>query len=208
MGLRTSLSDDDRVLVADTSTIINLNATGCAADILNALPCRVVAADSVREELENGRARGRSDAASFEALVGGGHIQMVSLGDQGLLHFEGLVIGAASDTLDDGEAATIAFAAQAGAVALIDERKALRLCASRFPALRLASTVDVLAHPAVLGVLGASALANAVFNALARGRMRVLPHHIDGVVELIGPGRAAQCISLPRETRSAHRVKA
>lgn len=201
MGLRTSLSDGDRILVADTSTIINLNATGCAKDILKALPCRIAAVDVVREELDNGRSKGRSDAARFEALVGDGLIEVVSLGSDGLLHFEGLVIGSASETLDDGEAATIAFAAEARAVALIDERKALRLGATRFPSLRLASTVDVLAHPAVVGTLGSTALADAIFNALAGARMRVLPHHIAGVVELIGPNRAAACVSLPLEAR-------
>lgn len=204
MGLRTSLSDGDRVLVADTSTIINLNATGCTEDILKALPCRIAAVDVVREELENGRSKGRSDAARFEAVVRSGLIEVVSLGNDGLRHFEGLVIGSASETLDDGEAATIAFAAEAGAVGLIDERKALRLGATRFPSLRLASTVDVLAHPAVIEALGENALADAVFNALAGARMRVLPHHIAAVVELIGPDRAAQCASLPRGVRTGN----
>lgn len=204
MGLRTSLSDGDRVLVADTSTIINLNATGCSEDILRALPYRITAADVARKELEIGRSKGRTDAARFEALVGNGLIEVVKLGDGGLLHFEGLVIGPASETLDDGEAATIAFAAETGAVAVIDESKALRLGARRFPSLRLASTVDVLVHPAVLDTLGAKALADAVFNALAGARMRVPPQHIPGVVALIGSERAAECASLPREARTGN----
>lgn len=202
MGLRTSLSDGDRLLVADTSTIINLNATGCADDILRALPCRIAAAEAVREELEIGRSKGRSDAAKFEALVGSGLIEVVRLGDGGLLQFEGLVIGPASETLDDGEAATIAFAAETGAVAVIDESKALRLCASRFPHVRLGCTVDLFAHPAVQRALGASGLADAVHRALLEARMRVLPHHLPGVLDLIGPKRAAECPSLPRETRA------
>jgi len=207
MGLRTCLSDDDRVLVADTSTIINLNATGCTEEILNALPYRIAAADVVLGELEIGRSKGRSDAAKFEMLVGKGLIEVVKLGDSGLLHFEGLVIGPASETLDDGEAATIAFAAETGAVAVIDESKALRLGALRLPSLRMATTVDVIAHSVVSGILGPKALADAVFNALTGARMRVAPHHIADVVELIGLERAAKCTSLPREARAGNARK-
>jgi predicted nucleic acid-binding protein len=201
MGLPTSLSDRDRVVVADTSTIINLNATGCAADILTALPYRVVAVDVVRDELENGRAKGRSDASKFAALVAANLIDVVVLGSDGLNHFEGLVIGAASETLDDGEAATIAYATEADAVALIDEHKAIRLCASRFPKLRLGSTVDLFAHPSVRSALGISGLADAVHRALIDARMRVMAHHVAGVVALIGSERAARCPSLPRTAR-------
>ena len=41
MGLSTALTDPAAQLVADTSTIINLIATGSAADIIAALPNRI-----------------------------------------------------------------------------------------------------------------------------------------------------------------------
>jgi hypothetical protein len=44
-------------------------------------------------------------------------------------------------------------------------------------------------------------LGDAVFNALHDGRMRVLPHHLERVVGLIGHERAALCQSLPRSVR-------
>jgi hypothetical protein len=31
--------------------------------------------------------------------------------------------------------------------------------------------------------------------------MRVLPHHLDWIVDLIGPERVGQCLSLPRRVR-------
>lgn len=49
--------------------------------------------------------------------------------------------------------------------------------------------------------LGCVRLADAVFNALHDGRMRLLPHHLKWVVGLIGPERAGQCRSLPRSVR-------
>ena len=202
MGLPTSLSDDDRVLVADTSTVINLNATGCAEAILRALPCRVTMVDAAVEELRDDGSRGRNDASKIAALVVADLIEVVTLDSSGQVHFEGLVIGTASETLDDGEAATIAYAAQASAVALIDERKALRLCTSRFPHVRLGCTVDLFVHPAVRRALGASVLADAIHRALLDARMRVLPHHLAAILDLIGPKRAALCPSLPRYVRA------
>ncbi len=194
MGLLTCLSDPDAVLVADASTVINLNATACAEEILNALPNRVVVVDLVMEELEDGAQKGRNDASKLKALVETNLIEIVKLGSQGLAHFEGLVIGTASETLDDGEAATIAYGAESDACSLIDERKAIRVCARRFPELRLGCTVDLFAHPAVQNALGPSKLADAVVNALQHPRL-------DWVVTLIGIERASQCISLPYSVR-------
>src|SRR5215469_16749115 len=51
-------------------------------------------------------------------------VRVVQLGDDGKRVYGSLVEGTAARTLDDGEAATIAYAHEAGAVALIDEKKA------------------------------------------------------------------------------------
>ena len=122
--------------------------------------------------------------------------------DAAAQHFEQLVVGPAARTLDDGEAATIAYAVSVGGVPVIDERKATRICSELFPALRMACTVDVLAHPEIQKGLGGPGLADAVFNALHFGRMRVLPHHVAWVVDLIGIDRASLCSSLPHSVRA------
>jgi len=112
-----------------------------------------------------------------------------------------LVAGAASETLDDGEAATIAYAAEQGAVVILDERKGTRICATRFPNLGLISTLDVLLHPKVREALGNDALADAVFAALRDARMAVFPCHRDEVLQLIGSERAVRCLSLSKGFR-------
>ncbi len=202
MGSLTCLTDPAALVVLDTSTAINLNATGCASQILQALSHSIVAVDSVQAELEQGSRRGWCDAELFNGLVSEGLIGVVLLGDQASQHFEGLVIGPASETLDDGEAATIAYAVEHGAIALIDERKANRICAAKFPDLRLGCTTDLFTHPDVLHALGRGRLAEAVVNALQYARMRVLPHHVEWVIDLIGPERVAQCNSLSRSART------
>ena len=95
------------------------------------------------------------------------------LSDTGWTQFEGLVAGAAQQTLDDGEAATIAYAVERGAVAILDERKGTRLCASRYRTLSVVSTVDVLLHPDVRQKLGEAVFIDAVFAALRDARMAV-----------------------------------
>ena len=189
MRLRPSLTELAAPLVADTSTAISLIATSFAASIIRALPFRIVAVDAVQSELEMGRGRGRTAADRFNELVAEGLVQIVRLGDIANQHFEDLVIGSAAETLDDGEAATIAYAVEQQGTACIDERKATRICAIRFPSLRIGCTVDILTHSQVQEHLGAERLSDALFNALHDGRMRVFPHHLEEVIRLIGQER-------------------
>jgi predicted nucleic acid-binding protein len=195
------VSDSRSLVVADTSVVINLNATGCAARILAALPFRMVVTDVVQSELQEDRKSDRQDTALLADLVAASHIRIVSLGAVGQRVFGDLVIGPASETLDDGEAATIAYAEEAKIVPVIDERKARRICAQRFNHLQPLSTVDLLADADVAASLGRDALTDAVFQALQTARMRVLPQYINWVVAMIGADRASQCPSLPRSVR-------
>jgi predicted nucleic acid-binding protein len=201
MGFPTSSTDSIALTVADTSTVINLNATGCADRILEALPAKIVVVDFVVGELEGGRQGGRPDADMLREMVASGLIEIVTLNNKGADHFERLVVGPAMSTLDDGEAATIAYAATNNAIAVIDERKATRICAEKFPEVQISCTVDIMAHVEVRRRLGDGPLADAVFNALQRGRMNVAMHHVKWVLELIGPERANVCTSLPKSVR-------
>ncbi len=203
MGPLLCLADPTDCLVADASAVINLNATGRAAEILAALKHRVAIVNAVVTELEAGERGGRHDHRLLNELAAVGLVEIVQLNAAAAHHFETLVVGNAATTLDDGEAATIAYAIEVTGIAIIDERKATRICRHRFPALRLGSTVDMLADGRVRRALGRTLLSHAVLNALHRARMRVLPHHVAWIVDLIGPEEAARCPSLPRSVRGA-----
>ena len=97
-------------VIADTSVVINLNATQCAETILDALPNPFLVVPEVLLELESGLQSGRNDAAALDGWRASRLVQVVPLGDTGMGHFFKLVSGPASQTLDDGEAATIALA--------------------------------------------------------------------------------------------------
>lgn len=201
MGL-SCLTDPTAKLVFDASTAINLNGTGCAAKILRALRHEVIITDVVLGELKEDFQSGRKDGEMVERLIAAGLVRVENIADLTQPIFESLVIGHGPDTLDDGEAATVAYAAERRATAVLDERKARRICADRFSATNIASTVDLLCHDAVAAALGPATLADAVFSALQHARMRVLPQHEGWIVSCIGPQRAALCPSLPYRLRT------
>jgi predicted nucleic acid-binding protein len=203
MGSQTFLTDPQIPLVADSSTVINLIATGCAPTIIRAIPNPIVAVDIIPDELDTGRRRGRPHAERLQELAAARHIEIVKLSKPGWQHFETLVVGPAAESLDDGEAATIAYAAERGAVAILDEKKGTRLCTRRFPSVGVITTLDLLLHPQVRLSLGKDPFADAVFAALLDARMAVFPRHFDEVVRLIGPERAARCPSLPKGFRDS-----
>ncbi len=192
---------DAPLLIADTSVLINLNATGRAAGILAALPFQVGMPDPVAAELGEDRRSGRNDATLVAELVAAGLLRPIRLGEAGQAVFASLVIGPAADTLDDGEAATIACAVERAACPVIDERKALRLCGRRFPAMRVLCTAELLLAEPVLRALEQTAAAEAVFRTLQAARMRVADDWVAPVVRLIGSDRAAVCSSLPGRVR-------
>ena len=196
------MAEEPWLIIADTSVAINLNATDRALEILRALPFRVAIIDIVEAELQEDRRTGRRDAALLAELVTAQRISIVSLNDEALNLFGELVAGSAAETLDDGEAATIAYAATHGAVPVIDERKGRRIYNQRFGGLRLLSTAQLFMQPAVEAALGRDALRDAVFRSLQNARMRVLPDYVEWVVALIGIDRALQCPSLPKQARS------
>ncbi|MBR0818897.1 hypothetical protein [Bradyrhizobium liaoningense] len=182
--------------------MINLNATACGPRILKAIPNLFIVTDVVQRELLEDRRNGRNDGRLVAELVASGLISVAKLDDLTESHFEDLVIGRGEATLDDGEAATIAYGVEKGAIALIDERKATRMCGERYPRLVVGNSLDVLAHSAVLTALGDGGAADAIFNALRSARMRVPPSALQWVVNLIGPERAAICECLPRAFRT------
>ena len=200
MDCPSCLDDLATPIVADASVVINLIASGFAATILGALAVPLRVPSEVQAEIERGRSSGRNDADELAGLVAAGKVTIVELGAEGTRCFSTLVAGPAKDTLDDGEAATIAYAMENDATGLIDEKKATRICTQRFSHLTVGSTVDLVGCPAVQAKLGQD-LADAIFKMLSVGRMRVLPQHLDWVVAQIGPDRAAQCSSLPASHR-------
>lgn len=198
MSSSAFLADPDAALIADASVVIGLNASGQARRVIELIQRRVIVPDNAGNELAIGARLGHDDGAQLDALVAAGLVERLPLGGAAITTYAALIDSTYGETLDDGEAATIALAVQLGAVAVLDERKARRMCRQHFPHVVQGCTAQWLLGAAALG---GGAHAEAMVNALRKGRMRVPPEFLDAVVTLIGMEAAAGCLSLPRLVR-------
>lgn len=201
MTFSSSLTDQNPTLVLDASVIINLLATGHSHAILRALNAPLIVTDNVIREIERGAATGRSDFDLLKRTLNDQILRLERIDGDILKDFFDLVSGSTSDTLGDGEAATLALAHGRQFIAAIDEKKATRIAAERFGTLKLVTTVDILAHEAVRSCLGAERLAEAIFDALRRARMQVREYQFDWVAHTIGAARVEACPSLRKLAR-------
>lgn len=192
-------------LVADTSVWINLIAGGRALDILGAFDRPTIIPKIAFGELERGRDKGRSTAAGLATLIDAGHVTVVDLPPAAEDVYLSLVAGRSSQTLEDGEAATLALALDLGATALIDERKAIGIAATLFPDLNVTTTTDLLLSERIRSVLTPVDLSDALFAMLTEARMRVPDHLLDDVCACLGPAKTLLCLSLPARVRRAHK---
>lgn len=149
MSFPRLFADSEAALVTDASAIINLNGSGVAKQILQLVPHPVLVVRQAVNELENGRKRGHGDADRLARLIEHGLVEVRDLGDLGSGIYESLVAGVASQTLDDGEAASIALGIEAKGIVVIDDRKAITICGSRFPSLEVVSTSGLLLYEQV-----------------------------------------------------------
>ena len=138
MTFSSCLTDEDCQLVLDSSVVINLLATGYAPKILGALAVPIVVIDYVVGEIEKGSASRGPESRLLKELIADKVVRMARLEGTALQTFYGLVSGTVSESLGDGEAATLAFAHGTDTLAVIDEKKATRIAGERLGALRLA----------------------------------------------------------------------
>lgn len=186
-------------VVADASVLINLNASGHAKTIIAASCGVLYATTNAYAEVLDGERLGYSDARSMRELEGAGMLRLVTLNEADEPIYRSLIEGSALQTLDDGEAATVAHAVANGGIALIDEKKAQRICGQRFPGTTVVTTADLMLHHRVATALGDHHV-GAIHAALVAARMHVPRHLIGEVVAMLGDDRAMECPSLPRRS--------
>lgn len=186
-----------RPFVADASVLINLDASGFAETIITA-SCRVLhATRNAVDEVIEGERRGYGNTGAMHSLEERGLLRVVDIGDREEPIYRALVEGTAAHTLDDGEAATLAYAVENRGIALIDEKKAQRICEEQYRGTPMVTTMDVMLHSRVTAALGNQHV-TALHAALVHARMHVPPHFVETVVALLGSQRSLECPSLPR----------
>lgn len=195
------LIDSDVVLVSDTSFVINLNATGFSDRIVRAMPNLFIVTEDVLRELKNGSDSGHDDYEKLKALIDIKSVNSVNLRERGRDIYLSLISGSAGQTLGDGEASTIAYAVEIEGIAVIDDKKAEKICQEKFPQISVVTTFDLLTQRAVKKALGENQHKEAIYNALRIARMRIPNKRQEYVVELIGENLATHCPSLSHKYR-------
>lgn len=195
MTFSSSLADESRPLVLDTSVLINLHACTFGDRILMAIPNAIVVPNIVADELDTETGRRNGDHGFLHGLVAQGKISIVAMTDDEYELFAALTSGRPS--LDDGEAATIAVAARREFRAVIDERKGRAQAVTRMGGEEPGWTIDLLQHPAARQSLGNDNQTEAIYLALRDGRMRIPQEHGNALATLIGIERSLHCSCLP-----------
>lgn len=195
MSFSSCLLDVRKPSILDASVLINLRECSFGIEILKVFPNKAVVPRVVIEELSKGLERDSSRTAFLESVVGCNFVEIAELMETEYELFEKLMAG--SDSVDDGEAATISVAVCRDGFPVIDEKRGRAVAVRQLGGVEPAWTLDILRHPSVVGALGMSKANEALYLALKNGRMRIDSQHTDAVVKAIGVERALQCTCLP-----------
>jgi len=190
-----------RTLVLDTSAVLNLLACGAPSRFMQTLGSTFVVPHQVVAEIVQEPKGMEHENESLAFLLKSRQVLEHRLAGGNFEAFIELAAAPSPDGLDDGEAAAIAAAEELACSCVIDERKATRIAVARRPHFPVLSTVDLFVEAHDRALFDAGILADFVYRALSRARMRVLDKHGDWVVALIGRERANSCASLSKILR-------
>ncbi len=176
------------VLLSDASALLNLLATDRLAVIAEVSGWQFAICPAVRDEVKKLR-----DPRTGEMVA----IDIAPLIDAGVLH----VLEPAGDAelalyveqavaVDDGEAMSIAIAANRELALAIDDKQAVNHTRRTFPSLRLWSTPEILKHWAEAGKVGAGILREAI--QLIEARARYFPYKLHPLAAMVAEDEAAR----------------
>ena len=186
------------VLVLDASVAINLMGSGISSTILNAIPSKVLMESRAYREIRRHPIRSRDLASELNEWRTKGLLEVVLLDGQDRQVFDELTTASLGATLDDGEAATIAYVVgmSGNGLPIIDEKKATRIFRERWPGHPIMDSATLFQILAERRLLSKQTVKEAVYSALLHARMRVSFEMKPWVIDLIGRDRAANCSSL------------
>lgn len=183
-GWMQSLSDQGSKVVADASVIIYLNSSGHAEEIFSELACDFIVPEPVIVEIESGRSKGNKDADFLQKMLDSSFLRAEKLGLVGTVVSDRLADKLVNPHVHEGEASVIGCAVENFGNALIDEKRARRLCRNHIPALPIGCTAELLLSPCVRKILGPSTQSEALHRAVNHGNLYV-PKSLDYAVSKI-----------------------
>ncbi len=153
--------------------------------------------DYAFEELRRHPLPERDIRSELAVLLDSRALRRVTMDDGARILFRELTDGDLKAGLDDGEAATIAYAvSHAAAIPVIDEKKATSVFAQRWDSRTIVDTVTLLGQACVIAAFTEEQYSAAIHSALLYARMRVPKAAKPWIKGMLGAERAAQCPSL------------
>jgi hypothetical protein len=178
--------------VIDGGVLLNLMATGQAANILAALKRKLVFEELSARHLPSDRPEGWPGRKALAALVDRGLIARRSLSKESfgdLLSFTG---APAPNDLDDTEAACVVLAKSLGATMVADGEKTGRIAAQSLGSPPL-HTLDLLSATELVDAIGERGIAEAVATSISTARFRV-PRRFDAWMMTLGISKGLDAV--------------
>jgi predicted nucleic acid-binding protein len=161
-----------RPLVLDASAIINLLGCGDMPGVLKALGVVCLVEEKTLGEVERHPVPGHDHRPVIRALLQTGALKVERMSGPEYEIYISLVQGNLAGRLDDGESAAIALASR-GFPVVIDENKARRVLAQRFPGTPFCSTFRLLLTAGQRASWPLEAVQHLVLSARRHARMGV-----------------------------------
>jgi predicted nucleic acid-binding protein len=162
-------------LILDASVLFNLLGTGTPKELLRALdvPCWVEERTAAEVRRMPGQ---RTESAPLQPLLMDGCLKLCRMSERAYETYLSLLSGPPTDTLDDGESAAIAMAVEGLGSVVLDDKKARRILAARFPGFASGTSLSLIIEAARRAAWSEQELRDAVTMARNVSRMAVVLH--------------------------------
>jgi len=187
-------------LVFDASALINIASSGICAEFIAALGRNCLVEEIAWREITGHIEKYRLNE-NIKKAVSCGQLDIVDMSQSEAAMYISLVSAPHPNTLDDGEAATIALAHNREAIAVIDEKKGGRIAGELVPPLNVLSTLDLFKMIEDGCQSNGLCINTALFKSLTKARMRVPFEHEDWVFQCLTGEQVKQCVCLPKRLR-------
>jgi predicted nucleic acid-binding protein len=168
-----------KILLNDSSVLLNLLATDCLASIATATGWQFAICPAVRDEAKKLRddQTGEMVEVDITAHIATGLLQVLELSgeEEQTLYVEQSIV------VDDGEAMSIAIAAHRHLELAIDDKRATKHALRTFPEIQIWSTPEILKRWVEAGSVDATALRSTI--RLIESRSRYFPSKSHSLAE-------------------------
>jgi predicted nucleic acid-binding protein len=162
-------------LVLDASVLFNLLGTGMPKELLQALGVVCWVEERTAAEVRR-MPRQRTESAPLQPLLDDGSLKVCRMSERAYETYLSLLSGPSTDTLDDGESAAIAIAVEGLGSVVLDDKKARRILAARFPRVASGTSLSLIIEAARRAAWSEEKLRDAVTVARDVSRMAVVLH--------------------------------